>query len=230
MNLNRSSVLAVIPAYQESAQVGKVVTAVVEQGVPVVVIDDGSTDATAANAERAGATVLQQRRNMGKGVSLKAGFTWGLERDYQAFLTMDADGQHDPAEIPHFLQRFNEKQSDLLIGARNFNEMPWTRYTTNTIGRWTLTWLLGEEMHDNQSGYRMLSRRMAEASFESSETGYEFEVDMIVICKQRGYRLNWIPIRTIYNGERSHINHVQHVYNYARLLWRVRQQMQAIEK
>ena len=81
-------------------------------------------------------------------------------------------------------------------------------------------------MPDNQSGYRLLSSRLAAASLASRERGYEFEVDMIVICLQRGYTLGWVPIQTIYNGERSHINHVQHVYNYLRLLWRVRQQLQ----
>ncbi|HSM59097.1 MAG TPA: glycosyltransferase family 2 protein [Candidatus Sulfomarinibacteraceae bacterium] len=222
-------IVAVIPAYQEANEVGRVVAQVQQHGLPVLVVDDGSTDDTASRARDAGATVLQQPSNRGKGASLRAGFRWALEREFAAILTLDADGQHDPREIPRFLEARAASAPDLLIGARDFNQMPWTRYTTNMVGRWTLSWVMGEEMRDNQSGYRLLSRRMARASLDSDETGYEFEVEMIVICKQRDYALAWVPIRTIYNGERSHINHLQHIYNYARLLWRVRQQIKAGE-
>lgn len=219
-------IVAIIPAYNEQNQVGQVVRQVRAHNLPVLVVDDGSTDETVARAVAAGAEVLGQGDNSGKGTALAAGFRWALAQGYDALLTLDADGQHDPAEIPLFLKAYMENDHDLLIGARNFDDMPWTRYTMNMLGRWTFTWVMGEPMLDNQSGYRLLSRRLAAASLESEEDGYEFEVDMIVICLQRGYTLGWVPIQTIYNGERSHINHVQHVYNYLRLLWRVRQQLQ----
>lgn len=224
------SILAVIPAYNEENQVGRVVRQVRAQHLPVLVVDDGSTDDTVARAETAGARVIRQGENRGKGSALHAGFRWALAQGYDAILTLDADGQHDPAEIPLFLEAFAENRHDLLIGARNFDDMPWTRYTMNILGRWTFTWVMGEPMLDNQSGYRLLTRRLAAACLESKEAGYEFEVDMIVICFQRGYTLGWVPIQTIYNGERSHINHVKHVYNYLRLLWRVRRQLQETNK
>jgi len=219
-------IVAIIPAYNEQNQVGQVVRQVRAHNLPVLVVDDGSTDETVARAVAAGAEILHQGDNHGKGTALAAGFRWALAQGYDGLLTLDADGQHDPAEIPLFLKAYMENDHDLLIGARNFDDMPWTRYTMNMLGRWTFTWVMGEPMLDNQSGYRLLSRRLAAASLESEEDGYEFEVDMIVICLQRGYTLGWVPIQTIYNGERSHINHVQHVYNYLRLLWRVRQQLQ----
>lgn len=220
------SIVAVIPAYNEENQVGRVVRQVRAHHLPVLVVDDGSTDDTVAQAEAAGARIISQGENRGKGATLHAGFRWALAHGYKAILTLDADGQHDPAEIPLFLEAHAENGHDLLIGARNFDDMPWTRYTMNMLGRWTFTWVMGEPMLDNQSGYRLLSRRLAAASLESKEAGYEFEVDMIVICFLRGYTLGWVPIQTIYNDERSHINHVKHVYNYLRLLWRVRQQLQ----
>ena len=220
------SILAIIPAYNEQNKIGQVVRQVRAQGLPVLAVDDGSTDDTTNRAETAGAQIVRHEKNQGKGVALATGFRWALARDYDAVLTLDADGQHDPAEIPLFLKAHVENEHDLLIGARNFDDMPWTRYTMNMLGRWTFTWVMGEPMPDNQSGYRLLSRRLVAASLASKECGYEFEVDMIVICLQRGYTLGWVPIQTIYNGERSHINHVRHVYNYLRLLWRVRQQLQ----
>jgi glycosyltransferase involved in cell wall biosynthesis len=219
-------VLALIPAYNEQNKIDKVVRGVCVHGLPVLVVDDGSTDETPERAEAAGATLLRQGSNQGKGVALRHGFRWALDQGFDAVLTLDGDCQHDPDDIPQFLERQAGEPYDLLIGARNFDDMPWTRYTMNMLGRWTLSWVTGQPMLDNQSGYRLLSRRLAEATLSSEEDGYEFEVDMIVICLQRGYKLGWVPIRTIYNEERSHINHVKHVYNYLRLLRRVRQQLQ----
>lgn len=220
----REHILTVLAAYQERALVGEVVCQVREQGLPVLVVDDGSTDETGSRAEDAGAIVLRHDRNRGKGTALQTGFRWALRNGYDAVLTLDADGQHDPTEIPLFLKAYREKGYDLLIGFRNFRDMPWTRQMTNNFGRWTLTRVLGEPMLDNQSGYRLLSRRLVKASFESIETGYEFEVDVIAICLRQGYSLGWVPIRTIYNGQPSHINHFKHVYNYLRLLWRISRQ------
>jgi glycosyltransferase involved in cell wall biosynthesis len=219
-------ILALIPAYNEQNKVGVVVAGVRAHGLPVLVVDDGSTDETPARAEAAGAVVVRQEKNQGKGVALRRGFLWAIEQGYDAMVTLDGDCQHDPEEIPRFLELQEREQYDLLIGARNFDDMPWTRYTMNVLGRWTFSWVMGKPMLDNQSGYRLLSRRLAEATLRSEEDGYEFEVDMIVICIQRGYRLGWLPIRTIYNEERSHINHIQHIVNYLRLMWKVRRQLQ----
>lgn len=221
----RQRILALVPAYNEQNQIGQVVCGVLAQGLPVLVVDDGSTDNTAARAESAGATVLRQGKNQGKGVALRRGFAWALDQGYEAILTLDGDNQHDPAEISLFLETAEREPYDLIIGARNFDDMPWTRYTMNVLGRWTFSWLMGQPMPDNQSGYRWLSPRLAEATLAGEEEGYEFEVEMIVICLRRGYRLGWVPIRTIYNEEPSHINHVKHVFQYARLLWRVRRQI-----
>jgi len=221
-------ILALIPAYNEQNQIDKVVCGVQAQGLPVLVVDDGSTDSTAARAESARATVLRQGKNQGKGRALRRGFAWALDQGYEAIITLDGDNQHDPAEIPRFLELAAREPYDLIIGARNFDGMPWTRYTMNVLGRWTFSRLMGRPMPDNQSGYRWLSRRLTEATLAGEEEGYEFEVEMIVICLQHGYELGWVPIRTIYNGEPSHINHVKHVFQYVRLLWRVRRQMKQL--
>jgi glycosyltransferase involved in cell wall biosynthesis len=222
----RSRILAIVPVYNEQNQIEKVVCGILAQGLVVLVVDDGSTDDTAVRAANAGAAVLQQHHNQGKGVALRRGFSWALEQEYEAIVTLDGDSQHDPAEIPKFLEAADREPYDLIIGARNFDDMPWTRYTMNMLGRWTFSRVMGRPMLDNQSGYRFLSRRLAAAALAGHENGYEFEVEMIVICLQQGYNLGWVPIRTIYNQEPSHINHVKHVINYLRLLWRVRRQVQ----
>jgi glycosyltransferase involved in cell wall biosynthesis len=216
--------LALIPAYNEAQRIAPVITATLAH-LPALVVDDGSRDDTAATAEAAGATVLRQVPNQGKGAALRAGLRWALEQGYDAVLTLDADGQHDPAEIPAFLARRAASQADLLIGCRDFSQMPVTRRVANTLGRWSFSWALGQRVEDNQSGYRLLSRPMAEAVLDSEEHGFEFEVEMIVTCVQRGYVLDWVPIRTIYGDQGSHIDPLTHAREFSRLVLETRRRM-----
>ncbi len=216
--------LALIPAYNEAQRVTPVILGALRY-LPVLVVDDGSRDETVAVAEATGATVLRQVPNQGKGAALRAGLRWGLVQGYDAILTLDADGQHDPAEIPSFLAQQAASQPDLLIGCRDFSQMPFTRRAANTLGRWSFSWALGQRVEDNQSGYRLLSRRMAEAVLDSQEHGFEFEVEMIVTCVQRGYSLDWIPIRTIYGDQGSHIDPWTHMRNWVRIVWQTRRVM-----
>lgn len=221
------SILALIPAYNEEIHIGDVVTGALAH-LPVLVVDDGSTDETARRAEAAGASVLRQIPNQGKGAAMKAGFRWAIEEDYEAVITLDADGQHDPAELPSFLQAYQAGCADLIIGARDFSQMPPIRRLANTLGRWLFSWAIGRPVHDNQSGYRLISRRLLEVMQASEEQGFQFEVEMIVVCVQRGFRLAWTPIRTIYAGESSHINPWQHTVEFLRLVWQTRQRVQRV--
>jgi thiol-disulfide isomerase/thioredoxin len=222
-------ILALVPAYNEAGRVGGVVTAV-RARLPVLVVDDGSTDESARLAEEAGATVLRQQPNQGKGAALRAGFRWALEAGYDAVLTLDADGQHDPAEMPAFLDAFATQGADLIIGERTFRQMPFPRNVSNTIGRALFSWALGQPVRDNQSGYRLLSRRMMEATLDSREESFEFEVEMIVTCVQRGYRLAGVPIRTIYEGEKSHIKPIPQTIHFMRVVWATRRAMRAARR
>jgi glycosyltransferase involved in cell wall biosynthesis len=222
--MNETNTLALIPAYNEAQRITPVIAGALGF-LPVLVVDDGSRDDTVAVAEAAGATVLRPIPNQGKGAALRAGLRWGLERGYGAVLTLDADGQHDPAEIPGFLARRAAAPSDLLIGSRDFNQMPLARRAANTLGRWSFSWALGQRVEDNQSGYRLLSRRMSEAVLDSQEHGFEFEVEMIVTCVQRGYVLDWTPIRTIYGDQGSHIDPWTHTRNWVRIVRQTRQAM-----
>jgi glycosyltransferase involved in cell wall biosynthesis len=219
-----TKVLALIPAYNEAAHVGSVV-ALVRAHLPVLVVDDGSTDDTAARAEKAGAVVLRQVPNQGKGVALRSGFRWALDEGYDAVLTLDADGQHDPAEIPRFLQAHAATGADLIIGARDFSQMPFIRRLSNTVGRWSFSWAIAQPIRDNQSGFRMIGRRLLEALLDSDETGFEFEVEVIVTCVLGGFALEWVPIQTIYAGERSHIRPWHHTVNFFRVVWQTRQRV-----
>jgi glycosyltransferase involved in cell wall biosynthesis len=215
-------ILALIPAYNEALRIAKVITGA-RNHLPVLVVDDGSTDETAIQAETSGATVLRQIPNQGKGVALRAGFRWAIDEGYDAVLTLDADGQHDPTEIPKFLEVCHTNQADLIIGARDFSQMPLVRRLANSLGRWTFSWALGQPVQDNQSGYRLISRRLLEVLLTSDEQGFEFEVEMIVTCVQQSFGLEWVPIRTIYAGESSHIQPIEHTKKFLRVVWQTRQ-------
>ena len=94
------------------------------------------------------------------------------------------------------------------------------------MGRWSFSWAIGQPILDNQSGYRLISRRLTEAILISGEAGFEFEVEMIVICVRLGFTLDWVPIRTIYANEGSHIRPWHHTVNFFRMVWRTRRSRQ----
>ena len=208
--------LALIPAYQEGPRIAPVVERA-RAHLPVVVVDDGSTDDTAAQAEAAGATVLRQTPNAGKGAALRAGFRHALERGAPAVVTLDADGQHDPDEVPAFLAAFENGRPELVVGCRDFAGMPPLRRLSNTLGTWVFSAAVGRRVADNQSGYRLIGPRLMTALLDSDESGFEFEVEMIARCIALGLPLAEVPIRTIYAGEPSHIRNVEHVSEFLRV-------------
>lgn len=219
------NVLAVIPAYNEAERISAVISRTREY-LPVLVVDDGSVDDTSAIARLNGAEVLVQHPNQGKGAALLAGFRYGVDHGYEAVLTLDADGQHDPTEIPLFLAEFN-RGADLVIGQREFKQMPFPRNFSNTFGTWLFSRALGQYCPDNQSGYRLHSHRMVIASLESREANFEFEVEIIVRCVILGYQLTWVPIKTIYAGQHSHIKPLRHIRHFFRIVHRTREMIRS---
>jgi glycosyltransferase involved in cell wall biosynthesis len=215
-----ASVLAIIPAHDEAPRIGAVVAGAVRH-LPVLVVDDGSTDDTAIVARAAGATVLEQRPNQGKGAALRAGFRHALDAGAEAVVTLDGDGQHDPAEIPAFLARRLDLD-ELVVGRRDFAAMPLVRRLSNATGTLVLAAALGRWLPDNQSGYRRIGRRLMAAMLDSRDDGFAFEVEMIAVCLREGWPMAWVPIRTIYAGERSHIRPLRHLREFLAVTGRAR--------
>jgi len=217
--VNRTSILALIPAWNEATRIGPVVEAT-RAFLPVLVVDDGSQDDTSAVAEAAGATVVRHTSNRGKGVTLVTGFTWALARDYEAVVTLDADGQHDPAEIPKFLAAYRAGAGDLIIGRRDFSQTPFPRRYTNPIfGSWLFSWALGTRIYDSQSGYRLYGRHLLER-VDLTTTGFDLEVEVIVQAVCAGMHIGWVDIRTIYGvGEVSYFHPVKDSARFLRMVW-----------
>ena len=170
----------------------------------VVVVDDGSTDATADEATRAGAEVLRLPANSGKGSALRAGLGAILEGDPTHVAFVDADGQHDPEDLPRLLEAARAGE-DFVIGSRmdGRDGIPAVRFRTNEIGSRILTRMTGHEVEDGQSGYRVIAAPLLRR-LRLSSRGYLIETEMLLKAARHVRRFANVPVRAIYDSARSH--------------------------
>ena len=219
-------ILALLPAYNEAAHLEKVLTEVKKYAGDILVVDDGSKDETAAIAEKCGVNLLSRGYNCGKGQSLRDGYDWALDQGYDAVIMLDSDGQHDPACIPDFAAKYRATHAHLIIGARNYEEIPLVRRVSNKVGKALFSAAVGENIPDNQSGYRMLDRVLMERMLLSDESRYHFEVEMIAICIAEGWQIEWVPIPTIYADEVSKQNPFDQIFGFPKVCLKARRIIQ----
>jgi glycosyltransferase involved in cell wall biosynthesis len=196
-------ILIVIPCFDGATTVGGVVAAARASGHPVVVVDDGSRDDSAAVAERAGATVLRHAANHGKGAALATGFTYAVREGAAAVLTLDADGQHDPAEIPSLIAAHRHTPRAVVVGVRSFapTDMPLRSRIGNRISTWWISKFAGRPHADTQSGFRVYPRALFER-VELVSRRFETETELLLRAARLGLPLVEVPIRTIYGPDR----------------------------
>jgi glycosyltransferase involved in cell wall biosynthesis len=216
-----TAIIALIPAYNEERFIADVVRDALKY-LPVVVIDDGSSDRTAAVAEEAGAEVIRHKVNSGKGVALNTGFDLAVQRGADAAITLDADGQHDPDELPLFVEAFRAGRGDLIIGQRRFDQMPPRNQFGNRVGTFLLTRAMGQPVPDNQSGYRLHSRDIMRTCRPTSAR-FEAEVEILLRAQMAGFKIAWVPIKTIYNDKVSHFHPVRDSARFLAMVNRIRQ-------
>ncbi len=208
-----------IPAYQEGGRIGAVVREVLPFCARVVVVDDGSADATAADARAAGATVLVHERNQGKGAALQTGFDYAREQGAAFVLTMDGDGQHAPADIPAFLEAFARGDAPVLVGNRMKapQAMPFVRRMTNRFMSWLLSRKMGQCVPDTQNGFR-LYRTAVLPDMSGRDARFAAESEILLILARRGVRIGSVPVQIIYGDERSKIRPVRDTLRFIRML------------
>jgi glycosyltransferase involved in cell wall biosynthesis len=193
-------ICALIPAFNESPHIAKVVEGVRRHFADVVVIDDGSSDGTANIARAAGATCLQLPRNCGKASALRAGIAFARDHNFTYVITLDGDGQHLPEDIPVMLRVAQETGADLIIGARCFDRalMPRSRYFSNVVGSRLASALVGCEIRDSQSGFRLFRLdKLAGAKLRSRL--YELEMEILIKMVRSGCTIAHAPVRMIYD-------------------------------
>ncbi len=186
---------AVIPAYNAARTVEPVIRSAGEQIETVIVVDDGSRDGTGDLARRTGAIVLTHEVNRGKGAALKTAFQWACDNGLEGVVTLDADGQHLPGEIPKFLECYEKTGGDLIIGGRAhlFGEMLPRRRLANRFSAWTISIASGRGIPDSQSGFRFYSTRLLRAVRLRSD-GFAMESEVIVRAGRGGFQVLSTPI------------------------------------
>ena len=215
---------AVIPAYNAAASIGGVIRGAAQFIAPhrILIVDDGSQDETADVVLREQCCVLHRRnRNGGKGNALRDAFQIVRRWNPTWILCLDADGQHDPKEIPAFFACAENGDYDLIIGNRrgNLRTMPRSRRFSNVVSSQLLSLRTGRRLPDVQCGFRAI-RAEALWDLHLQAEHYDIEAEMIINACRKGLKIGWVPISTVYQGERSFIRKIPDTIRFLRILFR----------
>jgi glycosyltransferase involved in cell wall biosynthesis len=205
---------AIICAHNEEKTIFDIASRAKKYVDAVLVVDDGSTDNTSREAIISGASVIPHGYNRGKGAALRTGFDFCLSQNYDLIAALDADGQHPPEYLPSFLSRLDFYSA--VIGRRNFSvpEVPWMRRLGNRLDSMILSDILGVEIPDPQNGFRAFKKEVLERTLAgcSGNSGFTFEIEMLVRMIRNKENLMWLPIQTIYSPKiKSHQRPLKHI-------------------
>ncbi|MFW6151955.1 MAG: undecaprenyl phosphate translocase family protein [Verrucomicrobiota bacterium] len=196
----------IIPAYMEAGRISDVVRESLQYCERVLVVDDGSEDATSDRAEEAGAVVIRHKQNRGKGAALQTALQYAGKKGFDFVVILDADGQHSPADIPAFVEKHRDGNFDVIVGSRmsDVQNMPWIRRMTNRFMSWLLSRKMGQSVPDTQCGYRLYSKKAL--PYLSSVSGrFAAESEALLHLADNGIKIGEVPIRAVYGDEKSKI-------------------------
>ena len=204
---NVMGIIALIPAYNEELTIGSIVLKTKSYVDKVIVVDDGSTDRTSEIAEKAGAEVIRIEKNIGKANAIRLGFEKIREEGWGVVVLLDADGQHDPDEIPNLVLPILENRADVVVGSRFLNgNLNVPRY--RILGQKILNLLTNagakSKFSDTQSGYRVLNYKALERLDLTVTAGYNLESDMLLHLGSNGVRITELPISVRYDVPKRH--------------------------
>jgi glycosyltransferase involved in cell wall biosynthesis len=211
---------AVIPCFNEARTIAPLVMAVRQRLPSVIVVDDGSTDGSSNLARAAGATVVSHERNLGKGAALRTGLALALKQGFEWALTLDGDGQHAPEDLPALLQCAGQTGALLVVGNRmhNARAIPWLRRQVNRWMSRKLSRLAGRHLPDTQCGLRLVHLGTW-AALPLKTDRFEVESETLMAFLAAGRRVEFVPIRVVRNGRRSHIHPVADTLRWFKWWW-----------
>lgn len=212
-------VVVVMPALNAEATLVPVVRGL-RKALPesfIIGVNDGSTDGTGALLRSSCDRAIEFPSNRGKGAALRAGFTAAMERECWAVLTIDSDGQHDPAFAPSLLDALDSFH--IAIGTRDLTgeQMPKHRRVANFLSSAATRLVSGGAVSDSQSGFRAIRREVLEVVHAAGDR-YEFETDFIIRAAHAGFTITNVPISTIY-GPRSYFREFSDAMRVIGVLW-----------
>ncbi len=220
----RSQTAAVIPAYQDEKHIGDIVRRTRERLDHVLVIDDGSSDQTAQRAREAGAEVIVHDQNRGKGEAIKTGLGQGIDREVAWVILLDSDGQHLPEEIDRFLSAAaSVTRPTFFIGNRmnDVARMPFIRRVVNRCMSSQISRVCGQRIPDTQCGFRMVHRQIVPELLGGGHR-FDYETEVLIIASRKGYRIESVPITTIYTDQVSKIHPLRDAIRFFKMMWRYR--------
>ena len=215
---------AIIPAYHEERHISDVVRRTRGQLDHVLVVDDGSRDTTARCAREAGAEVIVHSQNRGKGEAIKTGLRHWLDRQFIHVIILDADGQHLPEEIDRFIAAAAQAgDRSFFLGNRmnNLTGMPFVRRVVNRYMSNRISRICRQEIPDTQCGFRMLARQLIPELLDGGNR-FDYETEMLIIASRKGYRIESVPITTVYSDEVSSIHPARDTIRFFKLMRRYR--------
>lgn len=210
----------VIPAFNSAGTIGPLVRNAKRQGLTVLVVNDGSNDQTAPLASQEGAVVISHLRNEGKGRALRTGFEYALRTQYDGVITMDSDGQHDPAEIPALIEAGERQHAGIVIGNRMTTPtMPLIRRWVNRLLSWIVSAVARQPMPDSQSGFRLIHKEVL-SSVPLRANGFDIETELLLAAAQQRWKTIFVPVRTTYDNHTSHIRPLRDGLRFFRVVCR----------
>jgi len=220
-------VCAIVPAFNEARHIGALLEGIKKRLEHIIVINDGSTDLTASIAVSKNVRVIQNTSNKGKGNALRQGFDLALKDGYEYIITIDADGQHDPEEVPRFIDRISSagEGTGLVSGNRmtDIEDMPPQRIFFNKLSSKIVSRLCGQSIPDALCGYRIISAR-ALRSIDLSCNRFDIVPEILISMSDIGSNIHSIDIKTLYADEKSHIRPLRDAYMFCRLIFRKKYQ------
>ena len=220
----RSQTAAVIPAYQDEKHIGDIVRRTRERLDHVLVIDDGSSDQTAQRAREAGAEVLVHDQNRGKGEAIKTGLGHLSAREVTWAILLDSDGQHLPEEIDRFMAAAASATGPTFFLGNRMNDtarMPFVRRIVNRYMSSEISRLCGQRIPDTQCGFRMLHRQLIPEMLGGGHR-FDYETEVLIITSRKGYRIESVPITTVYTDQVSKIHPMRDTIRFFKLMRRYR--------
>ncbi|MDX2127478.1 MAG: glycosyltransferase family 2 protein [Chloroherpetonaceae bacterium] len=191
----------------------------------IICVNDGSYDQTVEKLNSIDVQVIHHKKNLGKGAALKTGYTFALENNATSVLTLDSDLQHDPNDIQTFLAA--SSTADIIIGSRKASftqlesEMPFLRQFSNRTTSRMMSRLTGQVIEDAQCGFRLINKICLKTILPlCSENGYMFETEFLILASQKGFKVQFVPIQTIYGVGKSYMRPVRETINFLKLYFR----------